>query len=220
MKKIAVLLAGCGVKDGSEIHESVVTLLSLKRNNVDYFCFSLDKNQYHVVDHTKNKPVESESRNMLIEAARISRGEIKDLKDYNPKDFDALIIPGGLGVAKNLFTYALDGSECKIDSLVEQKILDTIESGKPIGAICISPLLVVRALKDSNLKSKVTVGDKEELMTAVKKMGGVPIEKKVDEIYFDEVNKIISTPAYTIGKDISEVASGIEKLVEKIIVIS
>ena len=220
MKKIAVALAGCGVKDGSEIHESVLTLLSIIKNNAEYVCFAPDKDQYHVVNHTKNEPVDGNKRNMLIEGARIARGEIKDLEEYDPKEFDAIVFPGGLGVAKNLFTYAIDGVDCKIDSLVEKTILDQIESGKPIGAICISPLLIARALRDSNLKPKLTVGDREELMEAVKAMGGIPIEKKVDEIYYDEVNNIVSTPAYTIGKDISEVNSGIEKLVKKIIEIS
>lgn len=220
MKKIAVVLAGCGLKDGSEIHESVITLLSLKRNNADYVCFAPNKNQYHTIDHSKDSIVEDEKRNILIESARIARGEIRDLKEYNPDDFDAVIFPGGFGVAKNLFTFAIDGVDCKIDSLVEKTILDTIEAGKPIGAICISPLLVVRALRDSNIKAKVTVGNSIDLMNAVKKMNGIPVEKKVDEIYFDETNNIVSTPAYTIGKDIFEVSCGIEKLVEKIIKIS
>ncbi len=220
MKKIAVVLAGCGVKDGSEIHEAVATLLAIKKKNADYICFAPNKNQCNVVDHSINKTVDNENRNMLVESARISRGEIKELKEYNPDDFDALVLPGGFGVAKNLFTYAIDGVECKIDSEVEKMILDTIEKDKPIGAICISPLLVTRALRDSNLKPKVTMGNREDLMESVKAMGGIPIEKKVDEIYYDEVNKIVSTPAYTIGKSIAEIYSGIEKLVEKIIEIS
>ena len=220
MKKIAVVLAGCGVKDGSEIHEAVATLLAIKKNNADYICFAPNKSQYNVVNHSINKTVENENRNMLVESARISRGKIKDLKEYNPDDFDALVFPGGFGVAKNLFTYALDGVECKIDSQVEKMILDTIEKDKPIGAICISPLLVARALRDSNLKPKVTMGNREDLMEAVKAMGGIPVEKKVNEIYYDEVNKIVSTPAYTIGKNIAEIYSGIEKLIEKIIEIS
>lgn len=220
MKKIAVVLAGCGSKDGSEIHESVITLLALERKNAKYICFAPDKNQYHVIDHTTDESINNEKRNVLTESARISRGEIKQLNDYNPNDYDALIFPGGFGVAKNLFTYAVDGVECKIDSIVEKTILDTIKAGKPIGAICISPLLIARALRDSNLKFRITVGDNEELMNDVKNMGGIPEKRKVDEICYDEVNKIVSVPAYTIGQNISEVASGIEKLVEKIIEIS
>jgi enhancing lycopene biosynthesis protein 2 len=220
LKKIAVVLAGSGVKDGSEIHESVVTLLTIKRNNADYVCFAPDKNQYHVINHTDNSVMKNNERNMLTEAARIARGEIKDLKKYKPDDFDAVIFPGGLGVAKNLFTYAVDGVKCDIDPVVEKTILDTIEAGKPIGAICISPLLVARALRDSNIKPRVTVGNEEDLMAAVKNMNGIPEERLVGEICYDEVNKIVSTPAYTIGKNIAEVATGIEKLVQKIIRIS
>ncbi len=220
MKKIAVVLAGCGVKDGSEIHEAVITLLTIKRNNADYECFALNKNQYEVINHATNQSVTNEQRTMFVESARISRGEIKDLTSYDPKEFDALIFPGGLGVAKNLFTYAIDGVDCEIDSSVLKAILDTREAKKPIGAICISPLLIARAFKDSNVKPKVTIGNDEELIAAVKNFGGRPEKKKVNEICYDETFKIVSTPAYTIAKDISEVASGIEILVKKIIEIS
>lgn len=217
MKKIAVVLAGSGSKDGSEIHESVLTLLALKKNNAEYICFAPNKKQNHVINHTDNSIVRNEKRNVLTESARIARGEIKDLKNYNPEKIDALIFPGGLGVAKNLFTFAVDGVECSIDPLVQQSILDTIEARKPIGAICISPLLVARALRDSNIKPKVTAGNSKELMNSIKNMKAIAEEKKVDEICYDEVNKIVTTPAYTIGKDIAEVSSGIEKLVKKII---
>ena len=220
MKKIAVVLAGSGVNDGTEIHEAVITLLAIKRNKADYVCFAPDKNQYEVIDHTSNSSVESEQRNILVESARIARGDIKDLKMYDPKDFDAIVFPGGLGVAKNLFTYAIDGVECEIDDTVAKVILDTKEAGKPIGAICISPLLITRAFKDSNVKPKVTIGDNKDLIAAVKNFGGRPVEKKVNEICYDEVFKIVSTPAYTMAQDIAEAASGIEKLVKKIIEIS
>ncbi|MEF8879884.1 MAG: isoprenoid biosynthesis glyoxalase ElbB [Candidatus Thermoplasmatota archaeon] len=220
MKKIAVILAGSGVKDGSELHESVATLLYLKKQGADYDCFAPDKKQHHVVDHTKNKPVENEERNMMTEAARIARGDIRDIKEYNPNDYDALIFPGGFGVAKNLFTYAIDGVNCRIDEDVKNAILQTHQKDKPIGAICISPLMIARAFKDNDVKPKVTVGNREELMSAVEQNGGIAEEKKVDEICYDKKNKIVSTPAYTIANDIAEAASGIEKLVTKIIEIS
>ncbi|MEF8849012.1 MAG: isoprenoid biosynthesis glyoxalase ElbB [Candidatus Thermoplasmatota archaeon] len=217
MKKIAVVLAGCGVKDGSEIHESVITLLQLKKHNLDYQCFSLDKKQHHVIDHTKNKPVKNENRNMLTESARIARGEIKKIDEYNPADYDALIFPGGFGVAKNLFTYAIDGLECKIDEKIKKAIIETHRKEKPIGAICISPLLITRAFQDLDITPEVTIGNGEQLMDDVEKIGGKPIPKKVYQIHYDEKNKIVTTPAYTIAKDIAEAASGIEKLVEKIV---
>lgn len=219
-KKIAVVLAGCGVQDGTEIHESVITLLAIKKQNAEYVCFAPNTEQYHVIDHTTNEPMIHEKRNVLTESARIARGDIRALNKYDPHDFHAVIFPGGLGVAKNLFTYAIDGVECDINPLVQQVILDTMEAGKPIGAICISPVLIARALRDSNIKFKVTVGNRKELMNVVKNMGGIPVEKAVSEIYHDETNNIVSTPAYTIGKHIAEVAEGIEKLVAKIIDIS
>jgi enhancing lycopene biosynthesis protein 2 len=217
MKKIAVVLAGCGVYDGAEIHESVITMLKLKRLGCDYQCFAPDKPQAHVVDHISGQPVEGEGRSVLVESARIARGEIKALSEYRPDDFNALIFPGGFGVAKNLFTFAFEGADCSLDAEVQKAILDTHAAGKPIGAICISPVLMARAFRDTGIKIRVTAGTSDELRHAVMAMGADFIALPVDQICVDEANKIISCPAYTIANDIAEAASGIEKLVNKIV---
>ncbi|MEZ5357832.1 MAG: isoprenoid biosynthesis glyoxalase ElbB [Candidatus Zixiibacteriota bacterium] len=219
MKKIAVVLSGCGVNDGAEIHESVVTLLAIKRNGAEYTCFAPDKPQYHVVDHVKGEPVK-ESRNVLTEAARIARGDIKPLSAYKPADFDALVFPGGFGAAKNLFTFAIDGLDCSIDGQVKDAIMKTNAAGKPIGAMCIAPALLAKAFEGSGKSITITIGQDDGVAGAVEKMGAKHEKRKVTEACIDSANKIVTAPAYMINADISLVATGIEKLVEHVVKMS
>lgn len=216
MKKVAVLLAGCGVYDGSEIHESVVTLLSIVRAGHSYHCFAPDRPQKQVIDHLTQQEMDEE-RNMLTEAARIARGDIEPLSEYSPQDYDALIIPGGSGVAKNLFTYALDGVDCQIEPDVQKAIVDTHAAGKPIGAICISPLLVVRAFTGTAVTPTVTLGDSQHYADAVRHLGGRHEKRAVDDICIDQKNNIVTCPAYTVARTIAEAAAGIEKLVAEVL---
>ncbi len=216
MKKIAVVLAGCGVQDGSEIHEATITLLAIQRAGHTYDCYAPDKLQHEVVDHTSDTTMH-EDRNVLTEAARIARGDIHPLDDYRPEDYDALVFPGGNGVAKNLFTLAIDGVDCTIDPLVRQAILDTYAEEKPIGAICISPLLIVKAFEDMDTTPTVTLGDVDDMAAAVEALGGRHVPRAVDDICVDEANKIVTTPAYVMAKDIGEAADGIEQLVARVI---
>jgi len=220
MKKVAVLLSGCGVNDGAEIHESVVTLLAIKRAGADYFCFAPDKPQYHVVDHVKGEPVEGETRNVLSESARIARGEIKPLTDYDPADFDALIIPGGFGAAKNLCTFAFDGPNCKVDSSVKDAVLNTNAAGKPVGALCIAPVILAKAFEGSGKSITVTIGEAADVAGAIESMGARHQKRRVDQACVDVENKIVTAPAYMLANDIAEAASGIEELVKKIIELS
>ncbi len=215
MKKIAVVLAGCGVHDGSEIHEATITLLAIKRAGHTYDCFAPDKLQHEVIDHVGEETM-NEERNVLTEAARIARGDIHPLDDYQPEDYDALIFPGGNGVAKNLFTFAIDGVDCDIDPLVRQAIRDTYAEENPIGAICISPLLVVKAFEDMDVTPTVTLGDVADMAAAVEQLGGRHMAKEVDDACVDEANRIVTTPAYVTAKDISEAADGIEQLVARV----
>jgi len=215
--RFAVLLAGCGVFDGSEIHESVSTLISISKNGCEYVCFSSDNLQYNVIDHSSQKGVKDENRNMMVEAARISRGEIKKIEDYNPNEFDALIIPGGFGVAKNFFSFVQDGINCTINESIQDAILKTHKAGKIIGAMCISPALVVRAFRDTGIQVEVTGGIDTELIVAIEKMGGKNVECDVKESYYDRSNKIVSTPAYISANNIYEVYQGVESMVNLII---
>jgi enhancing lycopene biosynthesis protein 2 len=216
MTKFAVILSGCGVYDGSEIHEATSVLISIKKHGGDYICFSLDKPQFHVINHTTQKPVE-EFRNVLVESARISRGEIKNIEEYNPADFDVLIFPGGFGVAKNFFTFAKDGPDCDIDERIQSVILSTHKTGKYIGAMCVASGLIVRAFKGSKIRIKVTGGNDKGLVDAINKMGGQNVRCKVSEYVIDKDNRIVSTTAYNSANNIYEVFQGSDAMITAII---
>ncbi|MFO7809758.1 MAG: isoprenoid biosynthesis glyoxalase ElbB [Candidatus Delongbacteria bacterium] len=216
MKSVAVLLSGSGHLDGSEIQESVCTLLALSKYDVDYECFSVDMDQYDVVDHLNKEPAD-EKRNVLKESARIARGDVKDITKLDPNDFEALIIPGGFGVAKNLFTYAYEGVGGKVSEQVRDTILSFYKMSKYIGAICISPVLVVMALQKEAKGLKVTPGFAKPAAEDIEKMGCVPVMLPSNEICVDEINKVITAPAYMNPEaSLVEVYTGIEKLIKNI----
>lgn len=209
MKKFAVILNGCGHLDGSEIHESVMTLLAIDRNECSYTVFAPDAPQHHVMNHLTRQPMEG-SRNMMVEAARIARGDVHELSTYNPADFDALMLPGGFGVAKNLFTYAFDGPNAQVMDAVRKAIVDTHAAGKPIGALCISPVLVAKVLGDIT----VTVGTDAATIKDVEAMGAATVNTQITEVISDKKNMIFSTPCYMLPASISDIAESAENLVE------
>ncbi|MDG1752594.1 MAG: isoprenoid biosynthesis glyoxalase ElbB [Thalassotalea sp.] len=214
MKKVAVILSGCGYLDGSEIRESVLTLLALEHENTNVEIFSLNKPQHHVMNHIKGAEDNSRNRNILEESARIARGKIKDIITLNADTFDALFIPGGFGVAKNNCTFALAGSNATVDELVSKKILDFKNANKPIGAICIAPALIGLILGE--LKPKMTVGQESEVSQEIEKLGVVHQPCETTQCIVDEVNKIITTPAYmSDDAKLADVYIGISSLVKK-----
>lgn len=213
-KKVGVLLSGCGVYDGSEIHEAVLTLLFLDQQGVESVCMAPDIPQAHVINHLTQAEMK-ETRNVLVESARLSRGEIKNLKDIKSSDLDALIIPGGFGAVKNLSEFAFRGPGGVVNPDAQRLLEEMSSDGKPIGALCIAPATVGMALKDQS--PTMTVGIHEETIQALKSMGVRHKTCMVDEIAIDEKNRIVTTPAYMIGPGIRDVAQGIEKLVEKIV---
>jgi enhancing lycopene biosynthesis protein 2 len=214
MAKIGVLLSGCGVFDGAEIHESVLTLLALDRAGAEIICMAPDMDQYHVINHLTQEVME-EKRNVLVESARIARGEIKDLKEVNASDLEGLIIPGGFGAAKNLSDFAVKGPDASVNPEVKRLLEEMVEADKPVGALCIAPATLTRAL--SNKSPEVTIGDDEATATAIEAMGGKHQACTVDKIHFDNKNKIVTTPAYMLGPGIKDVAEGIQKLVDKVV---
>jgi enhancing lycopene biosynthesis protein 2 len=213
-KRIGVLLSGCGVYDGTEIHEAVLTLLALDRANTEAICMAPDMDQLHVVNHLNGRE-EPEKRNVLKESARIARGVIEDLKNVSSSNLDALILPGGYGAAKNLSDFAVKGPDAKVHPEVTRLLREMSKAKKPIGAICISPAPLVRALSDQ--KPKVTIGSDPGTASAIVTMGGIHQNCTVEMICVDEKNHIVSTPAYMLGPGIKEVAVGIEKLVDRIV---
>ncbi len=210
--RFAVVLAGCGVHDGAEIHEAVLTLLAISNNGGTYQVFAPNVMQHHVINHITGE-VMKESRNVLIESARIARGNIKALLEYRSSDFDAIIFPGGFGVAKNLCSYAFDGTDMKIDRVVEKAVRDTYAAGKPIGALCISPVLITKILG----QVEVTIGNDKSAASDIKAMGGDHKEIKSGEIWIDRKNRIVTSPCYMLDATISEIASGADKTVRALI---
>jgi len=212
MKKFAVVLAGNGVFDGAEIHEATLTLLAIKKNGADYEIFAPDIPQHHVVNHLTGK-VMSETRNVLVESARIARGKIKPLSTFNARDFDALIFPGGFGVAKNLCNFAFTGSDCKLDAETEKTIKDMATLKKPIGAMCISPVLIAKTLGNV----EVTLGADPNDATNIRKMGAVHINTAHGEVVKDPHRPVFTTPCYMLDADIVQIAEGTDNIVKAIL---
>ena len=213
-KKVGVLLSGCGVFDGSEIHEAVLTLLFIDRAGAEIVCMAPDIDQTSVVNHITQEPAAGK-RNVLLESARIARGEIKDLKDVKASDIDALIMPGGLGAAQNLSDFMVKGPGADINPDVERILREMVSAGKPVGAICIAPAILTKALSDK--KPEVTIGNDVSTASAIEAMGGKHVECSVDTAHVDMKNKIVTTPAYMLGPGIKDVAAGIEKLVDQVL---
>lgn len=212
MTKVAVVLSGCGFLDGAEIHESVCALLNLSRHGAEVSCFAPDEPQAHVVDHSKAHAADGESRNAMAEAARISRGDIHPLCSLHASDFDALVMPGGFGVAKNLCDFAFSGAGMNVEPQIERVIGEFHSAGKPMGLCCIAPILAAKLIPGAAL----TLGAPSEASHAAESMGAKHIERPVHEIVVDDSNRLVTTPAYMYGDAaICDVEAGIAKLVEK-----
>ncbi|MDH0745876.1 isoprenoid biosynthesis glyoxalase ElbB [Pseudomonas sp. GD03842] len=212
-KKVAVILSGCGVQDGAEIHESVLTLLRLDQRGAQVKCFAPNIPQHHVVNHLTGEEM-PETRNVLVESARIARGAIEDIREADISEFDALIIPGGFGAAKNLSNFATEGSGCRVQAQVLAMAEAFAEAGKPIGLICVAPAL---AAKIYGPGVTCTIGNCAETAAKITKMGGQHQTCDVADIVEDKDRKLVSTPAYMVAKSISEVATGINKLVDRVL---
>ena len=213
-KRIGVVLSGCGVFDGSEIHEAVCTLLAIDRNGAEAICMAPDM-ELNEVDHLTGKETGAK-RNVLVESARIARGKIKNIAEVKAADLDALIFPGGFGAAKNLCTFAFKGAEATIQPDVARLLKDMATAKKPIGAICIAPALIAATL-GKDYAPKVTIGNDSGTAGAINLTGSTHVECPVTEFVIDRENKIVSTPAYMLAGCISEAAVGIEKAVKAVI---
>lgn len=213
-KKIAIILAGCGVKDGSEIHESVLTLLSVVKEGGEPLFFAPDGDQTTVTNHLTNDS-SGEKRSILAESARIARGEIKNIKELKTSSADAVIFPGGFGAALNLCDFAKKGADCAVNPEVERVIKEFYAAKKPLGFICIAPAIAAKVLGPYQVK--LTIGTDAGTASALQKMGAVHENKPVGDICVDEKNRVVTTPAYMLAKNIVEAEAGISKLVKKII---
>ena len=217
MPKVGVVLSGCGVNDGAEIHESVITMLALDRAGAEMVLMAPNIDQLHVINHATGEEIEGESRNVLVESARIARGEIKDIVDVTSKDIDALIFPGGFGVAKNLCDYAMAGADCSVNPDVFRLVSEVHSAEKPIGVICISPVMMGKVMEKMGEKVSLTIGNDEQTANDLTTMGAKHVTCLVQEIVVDKDKKVVSTPAYMLAGRISEAADGIKKLVKEVI---
>ena len=217
MKKIAVILSGCGVFDGSEIQESVITLLEIEQQGANYQCFAPDIEQLHVINHLTGEVAAGETRNVLVESARIARGNIQDVTKINVNDFDAIILPGGFGAAKNLSDFALVGPQAKVQADVANAVQSFKNADKPIGLICIAPALAPLLLGEGVV---CTIGSDKGTADAITTMGGKHQTCAVNDIVIDNNNKLVTTPAYMLAENITQIASGIRKLVQQVVSMS
>ncbi|MPM42047.1 Glyoxalase ElbB [bioreactor metagenome] len=212
MKNIAVILSGCGVYDGTEIHEATMSMLAIDQIGAQYELFAPDIDQAHVINHLTGQQTD-EKRNVLVESARIARGKIRDVKEFNADEFDALLIPGGFGAAKNLSDYAFEGSAMKVNTDVEKAIRSVHAAGKPIGALCIAPVLLASVISGSN----VTIGNDPDTAGHINEMGSAHNNADVSDIVIDEKNMLVTSPCYMLGTRISEIYEGAGKVVTAII---
>ena len=221
MKKIAVILSGCGVYDGSEIHEAVFTLLAIRQAGAEYHCFAPDKPQMHVVDHTTGEET-GETRNVLKESARIARGEIQPLSALNVSDFNGLVIPGGFGAAKNLNQWAINGPEGAIDVEVKNAIVDAVQQQVPVCGLCMGPTVIAKALEGSGIHAHLTVGTTDEaspyeiagISEGMNTVGAVAEMKSIREVLVDTEHRIVTAPCYMMEADITQIYDNVQQAVK------
>ncbi|HDR04026.1 MAG TPA: isoprenoid biosynthesis glyoxalase ElbB [Candidatus Marinimicrobia bacterium] len=216
MKKAAVVLAGCGVYDGAEIHEAVLTMLALDQRDVEMTIFAPDIEQMHVVNHLDGSEM-AEKRNVLVEAARIARGNIKDLAQGKGEDFDAIFFPGGFGVAKNLCNLAVKGADCEIDPEVLRFIQEGLKNRKALGFACIAPAMLAKAAASINISLNLTIGNDKNTAATIEVMGSKHYNCPTESCIVDIENRVVTTPAYMTGQRISEVWTGIQKMVLEVL---
>ena len=214
MKQVAVILSGSGVFDGAELHEAVLTLLAIEQEGASYQCFAPDVEQLHVVNHLTGEVAEGETRNVLVESARIARGNIKPVTDCDVNAFDTLILPGGFGAAKNLCTFAVDGDKCTFNEEVLEVCKAFAKAKKPAAYACIAPALAAKVYGN---KTKMTIGDDESTAGGLNALGATHVECPVDEVVVDNDAKLVTTPAYMLAQSVSEANASISKMVKTVL---
>lgn len=214
MKNIAIILSGCGVYDGSEIHEAVLTLLAIEQAGAKYRCFAPNINQHHVINHVSGEVMQDEQRNVLVESARIARGDVEDLSEFYIDEFDALIVPGGFGAAKNLSDFAINGEDISINEQVLSVCQAFAKANKPAGYMCIAPVMIPLIYGEG---AQGTIGQDIAIAASLTNIGLAHKACAVDDIVVDEARQLVSTPAYMLATSLVEAASGINKLVAKVL---
>ena len=212
MKKIAIVLSGCGVFDGAEIHEATLSMLAISRQGGAYQVFAPNIQQHHVINHLTGEKMD-ESRNVLVESARIARGKIRELKEFKAEEFDGLLFPGGFGAAKNLSSWAFDGADASILPELEGAIREMVEQNKPIGALCIAPVILAKVLGAVRL----TIGDDEGTVRAVESAGATHVQTTHGQVVVDSKFKVVTTPCYMLDANIAQIADGANNVVKAMV---
>ena len=222
--KIGVIFSGSGVFDGTEIQEGVFTLLSIKKAGAEAVCFAPDIDQHHVINHITGEEM-NEKRNVLVESARIARGDIQSLDKFSASDVDALILPGGFGAAKNLTKWAFSGPDGEINPQVKEAIVAMVKAGKPVAGLCMGPTVIAKALEGSGVGATLTVGTTEEaspyeigaISQGMEKAGATAVMKNIYEVAVDTENKIVTAPCYMMEADILQVRNNVQKAVDELV---
>lgn len=223
-KKIGILLSGCGVYDGAEIQETVLAMLAIQEAGAEYVCIGVNQQQHHVINHLTGEEM-PESRNMMVEAARIARGSIVEIQAVQPADIDGLVIPGGFGSAKNFTKWAFEGPDGRILPEVKLLLVNLMNVGKPIAALCVSPVVVAKAMEGSAFELQMTLGSTKEespydiasFHQGLEKAGVLPTEKTVSEILIDTKNKIVTAPCYMMEANLLEIRKNIQQAIHALI---
>lgn len=224
--KIGVLLAGCGVFDGSEIHEATFALLALNQRGVEVVCMAPDMAQHHVINHITGEEM-NEQRNVLVESARIARGEIQSIDEVDIASLDALVVPGGSGAAKNLSQWAIDGPDGYILPEVVKLIKTMVEKGKPLAGLCMGPTVIAQALAQTDIKPRLTVGSTEAkspydiggISSGMESLGAEVTMRTIKEIELDENHRIVTAPCYMMEGSISEVHDNIQQAIDALVLL-
>lgn len=216
MKRIAVILSGCGVYDGSEIHEACAALLALRRAGAEVVACAPAGPQMHVVDHLRGEPAPGQVREMLVESARLVRGGVRPLAGLSAAEVDGVLLPGGFGAAKNLCTFATEGAACRVHPEVEDFLRDARARNRPIAAMCIAPVLLARVFGGGG-SPRVTIGTDPATAALVEAMGACHVPCPTTGVVVDEEARLLSTPAYMLADDLPEVFEGADVLVKKLL---
>lgn len=222
--KIGVLFSGSGVFDGTEIQEGVFTLLAIKKVGAEAVCFAPDIKQHHVINHISGEEM-NETRNVLVESARIARGDIQNLENFDSSQLDALVVPGGFGAAKNLTAWAFSGPDGEINEQVKHAILSMVKSKKPVAGLCMGPTVIAKALENSGVSATLTVGSTDTpspyeidaIAQGMQKTGATVVMKTIEEIAVDEENKIVTAPCYMMEADILQIRNNVQKAIDALV---
>lgn len=222
--KIGIIFSGSGVFDGTEIQEGVFTLLAIKKVGAEAVCFAPDIKQHHVINHITGEEM-NESRNVLVESARITRGAIQSLDNFDPAQLDALVLPGGFGAAKNLTGWAFSGPDGEINEQVKNAIVSMVKSKKPIAGLCMGPTVIAKALENSDVSATLTVGSTDSpspyeidaISQGMEKTGATVVMKTIEEIAVDTENKIVTAPCYMMEADILQIRNNVQKAVDALV---